>query len=309
MTQKFAYAFTVFTPTFNRGHTLGRVYESLCAQTFQDFEWVIADDGSTDDTPDLVASWQDSAKFPIRYFRKPNQGKHTAFNLGVREAKGRLFLSLDSDDSCYPQALERFWHHWQSIPQDARPGFAALTALCEDENGSIVGQLYPSDIFDSDSSEIKHRYKVEGEKWGFIRTEILRAFPYPEPPGVTYVPESVAWIPIAARYKTRFVNEPLRVYHSTAGNQYTGSGLKRSHLEGLALWHQVVLNYESKWFWWDPIDILRSAVNYVRFGFLSDHGLGWQSDGLSGSGGRILWLAALLPGWLMAIRDRSKIKD
>jgi glycosyltransferase involved in cell wall biosynthesis len=194
------YTFTVFTPTFNRAHTLGRVYESLRAQSYRDFEWVIVDDGSTDDTPALVASWQDEAELPIRYFRKPNQGKHTAFNQGVREAKGQLFLSLDSDDSCYPQALERFWHHWQSIPEDARPGFAALTALCEDENGNIVGQKYPKDVFDSDSSEIKHRYKVEGEKWGFIRTDILRQFPYPEPPGVTYVPESVAWIPIAALY-------------------------------------------------------------------------------------------------------------
>mgnify|MGYP000318435424 CR=1 FL=1 len=301
--------FTVFTPTYNRAHTLGRVYESLRAQTFKDFEWVIVDDGSTDGTPDLVAGWKDLAEFPIRYFRKPNQGKHTAFNQGVREARGRLFLSLDSDDSCHPQALERFWHHWQSIPTDARPGFAALTALCEDESGKIVGQLYPSDIFDSDSSEIKHRYKVEGEKWGFIRTDILRQFPYPEPPGVTYVPESVVWIPIAARYKTRFVNEPLRIYHSTAGNQYTGSGLKRSHLEGLALWHQVVLNYEAKWFWHDPLDLLRSTLHYVRFSFLCGKGIAWQWRRLHSPGARILWLLGLGPGALKARLDHKQVHD
>lgn len=89
--------FTVFTPTYNRAHTLLRVFSSLQAQTFQDFEWLIVDDGSTDGTEELIKHWGSESHFPVRYFKQENRGKHVAFNRGVREATGQFFLPLDSD--------------------------------------------------------------------------------------------------------------------------------------------------------------------------------------------------------------------
>jgi glycosyltransferase involved in cell wall biosynthesis len=86
--QSSRYTFTIFTATFNRGHTLARVHERLRAQTFRDFEWLIVDDGSTDCTRQYVETWQKHSGFPIRYFWQPNQGKHMALNLAVREAQG-----------------------------------------------------------------------------------------------------------------------------------------------------------------------------------------------------------------------------
>ncbi len=108
--------FTVFTPTYNRAHTLHRVFGSLCAQTLRDFEWLVVDDGSTDDTAALIAGWATAADFPIRYFRQDHSGKHIAHNLAVREARGQFFMSLNSDDACVPQALERIAYHWTTIP-------------------------------------------------------------------------------------------------------------------------------------------------------------------------------------------------
>jgi glycosyltransferase involved in cell wall biosynthesis len=303
------HTFTVFTPTYDRAHTLGQVYESLCAQTYRDFEWLIVDDGSTDHTPELVAGWQEEAPFLIRYFRQPNQGKHVAFNHGVREARGLLFLTLDSDDTIVPQALERLWHHWQAIPNEKRDGFAAVTALCQDQDGRVVGERFPRDILDSNASELKHRYKVHGEKWGFTRTDLLRAQPYPEMPGVRFVPESVVWIPIAAHHQTRFVNEPLRIYHSSAGGQLSTAGLRRDHLVGLALWHLITLNFEAGWFWQDPLDLLRSGANYARFSFLAGRGLQEQARELRGKGAWLLWLMGLAPGWLKTQMDRSRLID
>src|SRR5579859_6080469 len=118
--------FTVLTPTYNRAHMLGSVYQSLCAQTLPDFEWIIIDDGSTDRTRDMVVTWKPF--FPIRYFWKPNGGKHTAINKGVAEARGEFVLFFDSDDTCVPQTLERFDYHWRQIPDPA--GFASLSCLC-----------------------------------------------------------------------------------------------------------------------------------------------------------------------------------
>src|SRR2546426_9569929 len=98
--------FTVFTASYNRRTTLPRVYESLAKQTFKDFEWVIVDDGSIDDTCELVETWSKESWFPIRYFYQENQGQQSAYNHGVAEAKRMFVLPLDSDDACVPHALE-----------------------------------------------------------------------------------------------------------------------------------------------------------------------------------------------------------
>lgn len=160
----FRYTFTVFTPTYNRAHTLHRVYESLALQTLRNFEWLIVDDGSTDNTKELVDKWQNQAGSPIRYIRQDRQGKHVAFNRGVREAYGELFLTLDSDDACVPGALERFKYHWDAIPADKRRAFSAVTVLCKDHHGKPVGTRFPCDPTDSDSLEIRYKYKVKSEK-------------------------------------------------------------------------------------------------------------------------------------------------
>src|SRR6476619_6982250 len=89
---QYQHLFTVFTPTYNRARTLDRVYTSLKNQTFRDFEWIIVDDGSSDETSNLVQAWQQEAGFPVRYVYQPNLGKHVAFNRGVAEARGELFL-------------------------------------------------------------------------------------------------------------------------------------------------------------------------------------------------------------------------
>jgi glycosyltransferase involved in cell wall biosynthesis len=121
--------FTVFTPSYQRAKTLPRVYESLQSQTFTDFEWLVIDDGSTDNTRALVAGWQQDARFPIRYLFQKNAGKHVAYNRAARLARGELLVTLDSDDSCLPNALERFYFWWQSIPSAQRDGFAGVTPL------------------------------------------------------------------------------------------------------------------------------------------------------------------------------------
>jgi GT2 family glycosyltransferase len=120
--------FTVFTPTYNRAHTIGRVYESLRAQTFRDLEWLVVDDGSKDNTREVVEGFAREAGFPIRYVYKENGGKHTARNLAVKHASGELFLVLDSDDSC----VARPWSASPSLafhPGRAEEGFFRLRSL------------------------------------------------------------------------------------------------------------------------------------------------------------------------------------
>lgn len=204
------YTFTVFTPTYNRAHLLPRLYQSLLRQSFRDFEWLVVDDGSTDDTAALVAGWQSSGSMPIRYIAKANGGKHTAVNCGAREADGRFVAILDSDDWYVPEALERFLLHWNEIPSAQQGHFVGVTALCAYPSGAVMGSRFPKDVFDSDTIDIRHKHRVTGEKRGVLRTEVLRQYPYPEEFG-RYINPSLVWNRIASRYKTRFVNEVLTI--------------------------------------------------------------------------------------------------
>lgn len=100
--------FTVFTPTYNRGYTLYRLYESLKSQRTIDFEWMIVDDGSTDNTCQLVEKWiREERNFSIRYIKKENGGKPRAINYGIQYAKGRFFFIVDSDDFLLPDAVTK----------------------------------------------------------------------------------------------------------------------------------------------------------------------------------------------------------
>jgi glycosyltransferase involved in cell wall biosynthesis len=261
------YRFTVFTPTYNRAHTLLRVYESLKRQTFRDFEWLIVDDGSTDNTRERVERWRQDNLISIRYFWQPNSHKKTAFNRGVTEARGELFLTMDSDDEAMPNALESLNRHWMSIPDSQRSHFSAVTGLCIDTTGEIVGSRFPADVLDSDTSEVFYRYGVVGEKWGFQRSDILRQFPFPEDVD-GYVPEGVVWSAIAAHYKTRFINEVLRIYHNenvSITREGTAEDRIQRHADGHALWAREVICNEWRWFLFDPKWFLKMAANYTRF--------------------------------------------
>ena len=116
---EFSYPVTVCTPTYNRAYILGDLYHSLQRQTCMDFEWLIVDDGSADDTKALVASWQGVENpLPIRYVYQENGGKCRAINRGLKEADGRLFFTVDSDDYLTDDAIEKVIRWDGELPKD-----------------------------------------------------------------------------------------------------------------------------------------------------------------------------------------------
>lgn len=263
------YTFTVFTPTYNRAGVLDRPYRALCAQTYRDFEWLIVDDGSTDDTAKRVEQWIKEAWFPIRYLRQDNSGKHIAHNRAVAEAAGRYFVVLDSDDGCIPEALERFSFHWMAMSPGDQDKFFAIGSLCRDETGHVIGDPFPRDVFDSDSLELALKYGTMGEKWGTSRTEVLRQFPFPSIVG-TYVPESLVWYAISRTYKVRYVNEVLRIYYqgNTVGEaRLTSCLMPVRQAVGRRLFYQEMLNYYADWAFTAPRQFVRFSINYSRMSF------------------------------------------
>lgn len=255
---------TVMTPTYNRAHSLPRVYESLLAQTFQQFEWVIIDDGSSDNTKELVQSWIEEGKLNIRYAWQTNQHKKAAFNHGVRLAKGELLVALDSDDTLLPDALEHMWMTWLSLEQ--RSQFIAITGLCAYPDGKIVGDAYPQDRMVLSSIDMYFKYKVRGEKFGCLNTQVLKQFPFPENiPG--FVPESLVWRSIArAGYKTLFINHVYRTYFDSADSlSHEGKNMGDKHALGLLWLAKDMVNDCLPWFKYQPMEFIKAAIRYNRF--------------------------------------------
>jgi glycosyltransferase involved in cell wall biosynthesis len=231
--------FTVLTPTYNRAHTLVKVYECLERQTFRDFEWLIVDDGSSDSTNYLVTSWLKGTDLAIRYIKQPNGGKHTALNRGIQEAKGEFTTILDSDDILEDDALERFLAAWQSIPEDQRQNYCGVAGLCQDEKGKILGHELPQTTLDSDAIEITYTYRLGDDRHGMNRTEVLRQFPFPVFQGERFLTESVVWNRLALEYKIRYINQVVCI------KEYLEGGLTRSFVKlatrnpkGMALYYQ-----------------------------------------------------------------------
>jgi glycosyltransferase involved in cell wall biosynthesis len=202
---KSAFTFSIITATFNRAHLLERVFRSLEAQTFHDFEWIVVDDESTDDTGEVVKKLAERAAFPVHYVRKANGGKIAAVNLAMKLATG-FFIGVQDDDDWYtPHALQQCWARWQEIPEERRHEYVGLAALAAYPDGNIVGTRFSENVIDSDSVEIRCIHRARGDHKSFLRADVFREYPFPE--NIGGIPESLIWNRIALRYKTRFIND------------------------------------------------------------------------------------------------------
>ena len=129
---------TVFTPAYNRAHTIGRTYESLCRQDCKDFVWLIVDDGSSDNTRELVQEWQKRENgFEIQYIYKENGGMHTAHNTAYENITTELNVCIDSDDCMAEGAVRKILDKWQQVKDK---GYAGMIGLDSDLQGKLIGK-------------------------------------------------------------------------------------------------------------------------------------------------------------------------
>jgi len=255
---------TVLTLTYNRCHTLSRVFSSLCDQTFRDFEWLLIDDGSDDATATAVEQWRRSKPgFEIRYHWQPNAGKHIAHNRGVALARGEFCSIIDSDDWYLPTALERLVGHWDAIPAEERPRYANVECLCMLPDGALVGSPFPRDVFDSDNLAIRFVRERAGDTRGMYRTDVLKTHRFPEEFRCGYVPESLVWDRVAQRYRSRFVNEVVGyTEYQRGGLSDLPSTARFTNPRPWVLVYAQRLEMKHRL---PAAEVLRSGANYVRF--------------------------------------------
>lgn len=252
---------TVFTPVYNRAYIISQLYQSLLRQTNYDFEWLIIDDGSTDNIGELVSRWiADTEEFEIRFYRQPNGGKHRAINRGVQLAKGDAFLIVDSDDHLTEDAIDTVYEYWTQV-QD-RTEFAGISGLRMHQNGQIIGGRPGFEEYVDATNLERSAYGLEGDKAEVYKTELLKGFPFPEFEGERFVTEAVIWNKIAYQgFKIRWFNKSIIICdYLEDGLTANGGGLFVQNPKGWA----ASLRGERIYRVWSDAFYLRQCFYYYE---------------------------------------------
>lgn len=208
---------TVFTPTYNRVHSLPRLYGSLQDQTDMRFEWLVVDDGSEDGTEDLISKWMVDSPFPIRYIRQENSGKHVAHNRGAREAYGRLFMCVDSDDWLEPFAVETILADSTALDTEESLLYPRLFAT-----QTALDTWFPAGVGKIEFADMRMKYNLAIETAIVFNASVLRRHPFPVIEGERYMPEGSAYYDF--RYPECFLIRDTAFYRC----EYLDGGLTRN---------------------------------------------------------------------------------
>ena len=197
---------TIFTPAYNRSHTIGRTYTSLCRQTCKDFCWLIIDDGSTDNTKELVDGWINEGIVDITYIYQQNQGMHGAHNTAYRNIETPLNTCIDSDDYMPDDAVEKILRCWQTYGNNNVAGIVGLDVT---QDGAIIGTKFLEGLT---TTTLQGFYQAggKGDKKIVYRTDIIKQYPeYPLFEGEKYVGLAYKYMLIDQDYELITLNEPL----------------------------------------------------------------------------------------------------
>lgn len=265
---------TIFTPTYNRGYILPKLYDSLCTQTCKDFEWLVVDDGSTDNTSELLFIWTRQNKIIIRTVSQENGGKMRAYNHAVGLAKGELFVCVDSDDILASETVVadslKFWN--QHCNEKSIKPLAGMVSFKISPKGK--GFIHVKEGFEIKSSEDIYRMYT-GEHTDFVRTQILKNFPYPVFRGEKFTTDVYIFRQMDEEY-----NFLLHPYYSQ-NCQYHDDGYTKSYRrilfenpKGYRELHALSIRLKKSGYW-------RSIICYISISlFIRDHTLFSRADNL-----------------------------
>lgn len=229
------FRFSVFTATYNRENFIINVYNSLVQQTFKDFEWILIDDGSSDNTEILVNNLiLKNELLSIRYIKKVNGGKHTAWREATKIFNSEYVITIDSDDYLTPNALEIFNKYWKEIElSDEYSIFWEVKARAKYESGIMIEKPLPAKVFDAYAIEFSYKYKFTGDLHGCRKTSVLKNeakvpdnFLFEEK--CSNFSENIRWFRAGKKFKTRYIEEFTEIVIPNADNKLSSSSKNRN---------------------------------------------------------------------------------
>ncbi len=288
---------TIFTPAYNRAHTLPRTYESLLRQTCKDFEWLVIDDGSTDNTAELVKGWMADAKISIRYIYQENGGLYTGYNTAYANIKTELCVCIDSDDFMPDDAVEICIKHWQTYGGDQ---YAGMTGLDFTLDGKPIGGYFPDSLKEGHLIDLHLRKIHSGDTKQVMRTELMKQVS----PQVGF-PGEKNFNPIYMLLKADdlqpmlFVNKNLCFVDYQTGDSMS-AGIYRQYINSphsFAKMRRLEMSLRRN----TVRNLIRVSIHYN-----SSTILGHERDWLSSSPRKCLTLMTRPLGWLLSKYIRHK---
>ncbi|GHT86566.1 beta-glycosyltransferase [Spirochaetia bacterium] len=290
---------TVFTPTYNRAYIIKNLYASLLHQTNKNFEWIIVDDGSTDNTKEVIQSFIDERKIDIEYYYEKNGGKHAAINLGSQKAKGELFFNVDSDDYLTNDAIEVIEYYYSMIKNDER--YFGIWGLRVYPDGRTIGGKVWYDELHCSMFDFRYKYKIKGDKADIYKTKIVQEFPYPIIAGENHVSEIITLNKMAAKYPLiLFFAKPIYVCKYLPDGNTAHMLLNRRKSSNLTM---MLYAEQSKYDL--PLWVkFKSVINYWRFSFSNKNKFALKLSQVS----LFYSLFALPISAIMYLLDSAKLK-
>ncbi len=249
---------TVFTPTFNRSHVLKRCYLSILEQHRDDIEWLIIDDGSTDDTANIVKEFQNENKIKIRYIYQDNSGKQAAWNKAVENADGDYFIGLDSDDTLVADSINKLLLHSNVFEDKEIIGIRAISMNSEKMKPDSL-YLYG---YDGKSSWFKEfRSGLRGERIDFFKTRILKKYLYPIKENINFIPEIWFYSTVSKEYCFYYSSIHVGIFFDDeVTNRLSKSSIKK-HAIGHYISRKALLENTPLKIWlFRPLDFVKSVL-------------------------------------------------
>lgn len=287
---------TIFTPAYNRGYIIKKCYDSLCRQTCKDFVWLVIDDGSTDNTAELIKEWQKNDNdFEIRYIYKENGGMHTAHNTAYENIDTELNVCIDSDDYITDDAVEKIINFWQNNGSDKYAGIIALDVY--QSNGNVIGKELPN----KKSTTLMGYYNSggAGDKKLIYRTDVIKSTPpYP-------VFESEKYVGLAYKYhiideimELLIMNEPICVVdYQDTGSSATMWKQYYNNPKGFAFFRKNEMKYQH------GLALLKTYVHYISSCFISK-----EYFNIFDVSNKLLTLFTIFPGMILSIVVKYKAR-
>jgi len=251
--------FTVFTPTYNRKKTLTRLYKSLVEQGYPDLVWLIVDDGSTDDTEELINNFKEEGKIIIEYIYKENGGKMSAVNIAHQKCHTKYMITIDSDDMMNEKFIDRINKDIKYIEKDNT--IAGIVYLTSNVNNKIVGSKLPPDKTICKFYDIYKKYKCTGDKCVVWKSKVLKDYSYPLIEGEKFIPDGYLMLQISKKYDImtmNYIGTIVEYLETGYTNNYFELVKKNPH--GTMLYYKEVYNIDKS---------LYNIYAYILFGIYS----------------------------------------
>ncbi|MBO5910272.1 MAG: glycosyltransferase family 2 protein [Clostridia bacterium] len=290
----------IVTPTYNRGHLLKNVFDSLNKQTNKDFVWYIIDDGSADNTQEMVDELKQQTDIEIIYKYKDNGGKHTAINMALDIVAEELTLILDSDDQLLPNAVEVIMNDYVDIKQDNQ--ICGLGYLKCHTNMNIVGKQYTQDVIVDTFTNQRINHNTYGDKCEIFKTEIFKKFRFPEFKDERFVSESAIWCKMSLEYKMKFFNKPIYMCEYLEGG--LSDNVKRRLFKNPKGAVECYLMMSSKQAKFKPR--FKYTIAYTVYSFAAKAKIKQQFKRVHS---KFIYIATFIPAWIIYLTKKHKFKD